>query len=81
MSRYHGPQQSGAARKARTDRRCQAEQRQAASRQRGARQRVRDAAPTPLLTDDERAVLVDALDAHLRAARNWAALTDTTTGD
>lgn len=61
MSRYSGPQQPGAERQARVERRQQAEVRQEAERKRGARRRAEQQAPPRVMTDDERAELIHAV--------------------
>lgn len=76
MSRFQGPQRLGAGRQLAATRRREAEQRQAAERDRDARRAAADAAPPRLLTDTERAALVDAAATlaatELLATLNWA---------
>ena len=63
MSRWSGPQQRGAARQARAEKRAQAEVRQREERKRDARRRAEQQAPPRPLTDEERAGLIDAVNA------------------
>jgi hypothetical protein len=63
MSRFSGPQQRGAGQQLAAQRRREAETRQATERNRDARRAADAAAPPRLLTDDERAELVHAVNA------------------